>query len=144
MALFEGRRGLPGHLRHRATVDPRLTDRQLFDRAPLGDPWIDAGMHHVWKYLYNCKHVEIPDSWEQTLRDFDSELTRVVPRLHFNCFRFFYNIDSAYSESTPHPIKTFMINEQLINILFWVTAKPRYVFLKLIDKLSTISCNNSW
>lgn len=80
-ALWEGRRGIPGHLRHRGHVNPALSDREVFERAPLGDPWVDAGMQHVWKYLWKCKHVDIPDSWIQAMRDFDKELTRVVPRL---------------------------------------------------------------
>ena len=79
LELYEGRSSLPLHLRHRVPIDHTLTDRQLFDRLELGDPWIDAGMHHVFKYLYKCPHVVIPDSWVPTMRRFDAELTNIVP-----------------------------------------------------------------
>lgn len=81
MELYETRPSFPLHLRHREHVDTTLTDRQLFSRMDLGDPWVDAGMQHVWKYLYNCPHVQIPDSWIAVMRKFDAELTNLVPSL---------------------------------------------------------------
>ena len=81
LELYEGRRSFPLHLRHREAVDPTLTDRQIFARMKIGDPWIDANMHHVFKYLYNCPKVRIPDSWIPEMQRFDDELTRLAPSL---------------------------------------------------------------
>ena len=81
MALYENRPSFPLHLRHREHVDTTMTDRQLFSRMDLGDPWVDAGMQHVWKYLYQSPHVQIPDSWIAVMRKFDAELTNLVPSL---------------------------------------------------------------
>lgn len=58
------------------------TDRELFEQEPLGDPWVDAGMQHVWAYLWNCKHLKIPDSWLGTMRKFNQELMNAVSQLH--------------------------------------------------------------
>jgi len=79
LALWKGRRGVERDLRHKANVNTRLTDRELFQQAPLQDPWIDAGLLDVWKYLWKCKYVKIPDSWLETMKEFDMEVTRVVP-----------------------------------------------------------------
>ena len=68
-------------MRHKETVDLTLTDRQLFARMKIGDPWIDANMHHVFKYLYHCPKVRIPDSWLPEMRRFDAELTSLAPFL---------------------------------------------------------------
>ena len=78
LECFEGRRGLQGHLTHKQFVDPKLTDRQLFDKMDLSDPWIDASMCEVWKYLYNNHHVKIPDSWVTTMAEFDKQLTAIA------------------------------------------------------------------
>ena len=81
MTLWQGRRELPmQHLRHRPKVDLTQTDKELFENIPLGDPWAESGIHHVFKYLWNCKHVEIPDSWLHTMKQFNAELSQVVPR----------------------------------------------------------------
>ena len=39
-------------------VDLSCTDKELFDAMPLGDLWLDARIHEVFLYLYNCKYVE--------------------------------------------------------------------------------------
>ena len=44
----------------------------------LSDPWIDASMCEVWKYLYNSHHVKIPDSWVPTMAEFDKQLTGIA------------------------------------------------------------------
>ena len=85
LELYEGRDSLPYHLRHRATVDPTLTDRQLFSRMELGDPWLDAQLYQVFRYLYDCDSVEIPASWSTTMKRFNDELTQLAPNLHPTC-----------------------------------------------------------
>ena len=78
LECFQGRRGISGHMRHKHPVNTSLTDRELFERMALTDPWIDASMCEVWKYLYNGKHVAIPDSWATTMDEFDKQLTLLV------------------------------------------------------------------
>lgn len=46
------RGAFPGHMRHRGEVDTSLTDKELFEQVPLGDPWIDGCLYEVWNYLY--------------------------------------------------------------------------------------------
>lgn len=75
LQCWEGRRALPGHLRHKHYVDTSLTDRELFAKMPFTDAWVDASMCEVWKYLYHCKHVVIPNSWVDTMATFDKEIT---------------------------------------------------------------------
>jgi len=46
---------------------------------PLGDVWMDSGIHMIWDYIYKNRHLEIPDSWVDCIREFDMELkTKVV------------------------------------------------------------------
>lgn len=72
------RGAFPGHMRHRGEVDTSLTDKELFEQVPLGDPWIDGCLYEVWNYLYQNRHLAIPASWVQTMRDFDQELTALA------------------------------------------------------------------
>ena len=78
---FENRTGFPRHMRFKMKIDRKLTDRELFEKMPLGDVWVDAKMHLVWKYIYSSKYVTIPSSWESAMRQFDSELTAAVTKL---------------------------------------------------------------
>lgn len=78
LECFEGRRGLPGHMRYKFPVNGAHTDRELFHKLPLGDAWIDACMCEVWKYLYHNRHLAIPESWTSTMASFDKELTEFV------------------------------------------------------------------
>lgn len=52
---------------------PHLTDRELFNALPLGDPWHDAQVLEVWDYLWNHPHTKIPNSWHQSMHDFDRD-----------------------------------------------------------------------
>ncbi len=81
LECFEGRRGLPGHMRHKYPVSMSLSDKELFDQMEILDPWVDASMCECWKYLYNNKYLKIPDSWSSTMAKFDKDLTNLVPWL---------------------------------------------------------------
>lgn len=81
LECFEGRRGLPGHMRHKNPVPMSLSDKEIFDQMELLDPWVDAGMCECWKYLYTNKYLKIPDSWSSTMAKFDKDLTNLVPWL---------------------------------------------------------------
>jgi len=95
---FENRTGFPRHMRFKMKIDRKLTDRELFEKMPLGDVWVDAKMHLVWKYIYSSKYVTIPSSWESAMRQFDSELTAAVTIPED--VREAYNIDVAASSRT--------------------------------------------
>ena len=79
MELYQGRRQMPAHMRHRLEVDLSKTDRELFEKLPLGDCWVDGQLQSVWKYLWQSKYVTIPNSWIGAMRKFDQELTKTVP-----------------------------------------------------------------
>lgn len=70
-------------MRHRLKIDPKKTDRELFESLPLGDVWVDGKMHLVWKYIYTSKYVSIPASWENAMKIFDDELTKRAAQLHY-------------------------------------------------------------
>lgn len=53
---------------------PQLSDRELFQSLPLGDPWHDAQMLEVWDYLWRHPKTDVPLSWQTCLNDFDREL----------------------------------------------------------------------
>ena len=37
--------------------------------------WVDALLMPVWKYLFENPHLEIPESWQRAMMDFDKRLT---------------------------------------------------------------------
>lgn len=78
LELYEGRSGFQPPLRQKLKINPRKSDREIFHEMELGDIWLDAGLHMVWKYVFNNKHIRIPDSWADTMAQFDKELTARV------------------------------------------------------------------
>ena len=68
-------------MRHKAAVEMQKTDKDLFANMDIGDPWIDASMVEVWKYLYHSKYLVIPDSWRQPMAEFDQQLTQLATDL---------------------------------------------------------------
>ena len=67
MKAYEAWRSQPysnrGDIRGRRSVNSRqLTDKELFSNLPVGDVWVDSGIHMVFMYLYGCKHLQLP-SW---------------------------------------------------------------------------------
>ena len=135
MALWEGRREIPmQHLRHRPSVDPLKSDRELFASLPLGDPWVESGIHHVFKYLWNCKYVSIPDSWLDTMKQFNAELTQVVPRL------FFVFLIQSQNVSVIHTSWIYRASH-LVNPPQHQQPLPRYVCLKRTGSTTTWMCN---
>ena len=44
----------------------------------MGDPWLDAELHHIWFYLVCNKYLKIPDSWFDAIVDFNNELADLV------------------------------------------------------------------
>ena len=70
-------------LRNKNVVEPGLSDRELFERMPLGDVWSDANIADVYFYARSNPHLEIPDTWRSTIAIFDQELDTRVPVLHY-------------------------------------------------------------
>ena len=61
-------------LRQKRRLDPRSTDRQLFDDLVVGDLWGDAGVVDVYHYLRKGYSECIPESWVATFDKFDADL----------------------------------------------------------------------
>ena len=75
-------------MRYKKSFDTRLNDKDLFLGMEVGDIWVDAGMHMVWKYIYKSSKISIPDSWQFAMKQFDDEISRIVSHLHF-AFRWY-------------------------------------------------------
>ena len=82
LTIYEGRKSFPEHLRSKAHVDLTLSDRALFEQMQVGDLWLDGRLPAVWAYLYGSKHVTIPPSWENAMKEFDLAVTQQVPHLY--------------------------------------------------------------
>ena len=81
LQLYEGRVTAQPSLRNRVEVDPQETDRSLFMKMDLGDPWLDSGLRRAWNYIYRNKYLRIPPSWEEAIEQFDTELNQRVFQL---------------------------------------------------------------
>ena len=62
--LYQQQLALPVQrdLRGRVAVDGDKTDRELFQRLPLGDTWADCNMADVFEYLYTNSHCRTDQS----------------------------------------------------------------------------------
>ncbi len=65
-------------MRQKVVINTTATDRELFEKLPLGDVWSEAEVIQVWAYLYRNSHLKIPDSWQETLSNFNRELMDIV------------------------------------------------------------------
>ena len=68
-------------LRAKNSVNPVLTDRQIFESMQLGDAWEDASVASVYFYIRKGRFLVIPDSWQATIDDFDRALQEHVASL---------------------------------------------------------------
>ena len=85
LTIYEGRKSFPEHLRSKAHIDLTLSDRALFEQMQVGDLWLDGRLPAVWAYIYRSKHVTIPPSWENAMKEFDLAVTQLVPHLYSYC-----------------------------------------------------------
>ena len=60
-----------GCLRHKNTVNPDLSDVELFTALPMKDLWEDAELPSVYFYLRRNRYLMVPESWEDAIHDFD-------------------------------------------------------------------------
>ena len=66
-------------LRKKYALSSKLTDREIFAKYPLcQDQWFDAEIASVFFYLYGCKSLKIPESWESAIVSFKNELTDLM------------------------------------------------------------------
>ena len=65
-------------MRQKVLINTTATDRELFQNLPLGDVWSDGEVIQVWAYLYRNSRLKIPDSWQETLSNFNRELMDIV------------------------------------------------------------------
>lgn len=64
--------------RRKPLLGEYLTDREIFMSLPLGDTWDDAELYTVWSYLWTSSSLKIPESWAQTMQNFDDEFRLAV------------------------------------------------------------------
>ena len=61
-------------LRQKKHICPRKTDLELFNELPVDDPWNDACLVDVYKYLRGGTENMVPSTWETAMATLDSEL----------------------------------------------------------------------
>lgn len=64
--------------RRKPTWPTELTDREFFVNMPLSDTWDDADLYSVFDYLWKSKTTKIPESWVQTMTNFEQEFRSAV------------------------------------------------------------------
>ena len=69
-------------LRQKETVDPMLTDLQIFMGMPDGDCWVDAELPTLFLYLYGNEKLVIPDEWKPAMQKMKLDMERFVTWLH--------------------------------------------------------------
>ena len=47
-----------------------------------GDIALDANLPDVWRYLFANRHLSIPDSWQNTMNEFNKELQKIDTWVH--------------------------------------------------------------
>lgn len=51
-----------------ATPGPTINEAwELFDRTPWGDPWLDADILGLVRYLYGAKGLFVPSEWQRII-----------------------------------------------------------------------------
>ena len=65
-------------LRRKWAVDLKLSDRELFEKYPMQDLFLDGKLHECFFYVYNHEALRIPDSWVDTMATFHRELKVAV------------------------------------------------------------------
>lgn len=77
--MWQEVKGLPrASLRQKALLNATSTDKELFEAMELGDTWPESGIIQVWFYLYRNTHLQLPDSWQDTMRRFYETLNQEV------------------------------------------------------------------
>ena len=60
--------------RRKYDANIKSSDKELFSRMPMKDPWHDADMTTVFSYMLHHPKTTVPDSWLQTMLLFEREL----------------------------------------------------------------------
>ena len=66
------------HTRRKPDVPAGQTDRELFSSMPLNDTWDDADLLSCFDYLWKSSSTVIPESWQETMTQFEIEFRRAV------------------------------------------------------------------
>ena len=61
-----------------------LSDRELFAKMSIHDVWWDANLPELYWYLRKLPNLQIPESWETTIDQFEMELQEE------SCFNSFF------------------------------------------------------
>ena len=55
-----------------------LSDREIFEGLPVGDPWNDGDMYSVFCYLWQSPSTVVADSWLECMTQFPAETRQLV------------------------------------------------------------------
>ncbi len=67
-----------GDLRNKVEFDTNLSDREIFASMRIQDAWFDANIPELYWYLRKLPNLVIPNSWQATMDDFETELKAVT------------------------------------------------------------------
>lgn len=65
-------------LRMKFAMDLKLSDKELFERYPLNDLFLDGKLHECFFYMYQHCSLNVPDSWVDTMANFNRDLQMAV------------------------------------------------------------------
>lgn len=60
--------------RTKCDANTNLSDRELFQKLPMNDPWTDADILSTFEYLWCHSKTQVPDTWLGTMTEFRKEL----------------------------------------------------------------------
>ena len=60
--------------RKKHEANSKFSDKELFTRLEMKDPWVDADMISVFTYMLDHPRTKVPDSWQTTMNAFRDEL----------------------------------------------------------------------
>lgn len=68
-------------LRQKVGLNPALTDLEIFQNLPLGDPWVDAQVPGLFLYLLKNPNLVIPDGWQVEMAEMKAQMEQLVSRM---------------------------------------------------------------
>lgn len=77
-AYTESKHEILPDLRMKFALDLNFSDKELFERYPLKDLFMDGKLHECFFYMYRHCSLQIPDSWVDTMANFNRDLQLAV------------------------------------------------------------------
>ena len=96
-AYKESKHEILPDLRRKFALDLDLTDKELFEGYPLKDLFMDGKLHECFFYMYQHSSLQIPDSWVDTMANFNRDLQLAVTQrtsvFLINCVVLLYTVN---------------------------------------------------